>query len=87
MRRQSLVSVSDLIGLVAMKTLLGRKIGIAVAAHLRCRYGILDAVHYNNSMFHLDVVGANWGFGLGLVLHGILDYGFGNINPGVPMVP
>ncbi len=51
-----------------------------------CRYGGLDAIHYNNNMFHLDTIGANWGFGLGLFLHGLIDFGFGNINPGIPMV-
>jgi hypothetical protein len=37
-------------------------------------------------MFHLDTVGVDWGFGLGLFLHGLVDFGFGNINPGIPMV-
>jgi RHS repeat-associated protein len=52
-----------------------------------CRYGGLDAIHYNNGMFHLDTVGLNWGYGLGAFLHGLIDFGFGNINPGMPMIP
>jgi hypothetical protein len=52
-----------------------------------CRYGSLDQIHYHNDDFHLDTIGANWGFGLGLILHGIIDYGFGNINPGIPRNP
>jgi len=52
---------------------------------LMCRYGSFDAIHYNNDMFHLDTVGANWGYGLGLLLHGLIDFGIGNINPSVPI--
>ena len=52
-----------------------------------CRYGFMDQIHYNNNMFHLDTVGVNWGFGLGALLHGLIDVGLGNINPSIPMGP
>jgi len=52
-----------------------------------CRYGFMDQIHLNNNAFHLDTVGANWAFPLGAMLHGLIDYGFGNINPGIPMLP
>jgi RHS repeat-associated protein len=51
-----------------------------------CRDGDMPSVHFHNSMFHLDTANPMWGYGLGLVIHGINDVGFGNINPGVPML-
>lgn len=52
-----------------------------------CRYGSMDAIHFNNDAFHLDTAGANWGYGLGAFLHLFFDLGLGN-NPGnVPMNP
>lgn len=52
-----------------------------------CRYGSMDAIHFNNNAFHLDTAGANWGYGLGAFLHFVFDVGLGN-NPGnIPMNP
>jgi len=52
-----------------------------------CRYGSMDAIHFDNHLFHLDTAGVNWGYGLGAFLHLFFDVGLGN-NPGnVPMNP
>jgi RHS repeat-associated protein len=51
-----------------------------------CRYGFMDQIHYNHSMFHLDTAGVNWGFGLGAIIHGIADLGLGNLDPNTPLV-
>jgi hypothetical protein len=48
------------------------------------RYGDMGAIHFNHGLFHLDTASPLWGFGLGAFLHGIIDVGFGNINPSVP---
>jgi RHS repeat-associated protein len=54
---------------------------------ISCRYGSVDAIHFNNGAFHLDTAGVNWGYGLGAFLHLVFDVGLGN-NPGnVPMNP
>jgi RHS repeat-associated protein len=50
-----------------------------------CRYGSMDAIHFNHDMFHLDTASPAWGFGLGLFMHGFVDVLLGNINPGVPI--
>lgn len=39
------------------------------------------------AILHLDSANPLWGFGLGAFLHGLIDVGFGNINPRVPMGP
>jgi RHS repeat-associated protein len=54
---------------------------------IACRYGDFDQIHYHGNDFHLDTVGVNWGFGLGAFLHGLIDYGFGNINGSTPRIP
>jgi RHS repeat-associated protein len=53
---------------------------------LLCRLGTSPSIHYNNSMFHLDNVSAAWAFPLGLLGHGLIDFGIGNINGSVPFV-
>jgi RHS repeat-associated protein len=53
---------------------------------LSCRSGNWPSIHYNASMFHLDNVNANWAFPLGLLGHGLIDFGIGNINGSVPFV-
>jgi hypothetical protein len=52
-----------------------------------CRFGDFDQIHFNNDNFHLDTVGVNWAFPLGAILHGLIDVGYGNINPSVPIIP
>lgn len=51
-----------------------------------CRLGVSPSIHYNDSMFHLDNVNVSWVFPLGLLGHGLVDLGFGNINPRVPFI-
>jgi len=53
---------------------------------LICRLGNSPSIHYNNSMFHLDNVNAAWAFPLGLLGHGLIDFGIGNINGSVPFI-
>jgi RHS repeat-associated protein len=52
-----------------------------------CRIGSIPSIHYNNSMFHLDLANIFWGFGLGLFLHGAWDFGIGSIMGTVPFGP
>ncbi|HKV77342.1 MAG TPA: RHS repeat-associated core domain-containing protein [Candidatus Sulfotelmatobacter sp.] len=51
-----------------------------------CRLGNWPSIHYNDWMFHLDNVNVAWAFPLGLLGHGLIDVGFGNINGSVPFV-
>jgi hypothetical protein len=46
----------------------------------------MDEIHFDKNAFHLDTAGVNWGFGLGAIIHGIADYGLGNLDPSVPLV-
>lgn len=50
-----------------------------------CRYGSMEAIHYNDGLFHLDTASPAWGWGLGLIMHGFVDVFLGNINPSVPI--
>ena|ERR1700733_10925073 len=54
---------------------------------ISCRYGFMDAIHFNNGAFHLDTAGVQWGYGLGAFLHLVINYGFGNINSSTPLMP
>jgi len=51
-----------------------------------CREGSMPSIHFHDDMFHLDTASPLWGYGLGLLIHGFVDFGLGNINPSVPMV-
>jgi len=50
-----------------------------------CRYGGMDAIHFNNGLFHLDTASPVWGLGRGLIMHVLVDLMLGNINPSVPI--
>jgi hypothetical protein len=52
-----------------------------------CRYGAMDAIHFDNGTFHLDTAGVLWDFPLGAMIHGFSDILLGNINPSFPGVP
>ena len=51
-----------------------------------CRTGSMPSLHYHNYEFHVDTANVTWGFGLGLFIHGFVDFFLQNINSGVPVV-
>jgi hypothetical protein len=50
-----------------------------------CRTGNMPSIHMNNDEIHLDTANPSWGFGFGMLVHGVVDVLIGNINPTIPL--
>jgi hypothetical protein len=55
---------------------------------VQCRFGGAPAIHmHGNYQIHLDNGNPLWGFGVGALIHGVVDVILGNINGSFPMPP
>lgn len=43
------------------------------------------SLHYNDSLFNVDIASPWWGFGLGLFIHSFVGGFLGNISGNVPI--